>query len=161
MIPLLSRVQDDKPRFRALYMQTAWLLAFVTVPGVAALTCTSEQVVNILFGAKWQAITPIFVVAGLGRRGQSVNNTSGWVFICQGKPGSVPVGRVRLCLRRSLPSSSGCLGRLGVASAYAISGYVLRVPVLAVLSASDRADLGLSCSCPRNSCSSPRPSPPG
>ena len=134
IIPLLSRIQDDKPRFRDLYLQTLWVLAFVTVPGVAALICTSEQVVDILFGPKWQAVTPIFVWLGLAGLVQSVSNTTGWVFICQGK--------TRTMFRWGVYSSATTIaafavglpwGATGVAAAYAISGYVLRIPVLAVL----------------------------
>ena len=134
MIPLLSRVQDDKPRFRELYLQTAWLLAFITVPGVAALTCTSEQVVNILFGAKWQAITPIFLWLGLAGVVQSVSNSTGWVFICQGKTKTL----FRWGVYGSVTTIAAFIvglpwGAVGVAAAYAISGYALRIPVLAVL----------------------------
>ena len=134
MIPLLSRIQDDKPRFRDLYLQTLWVLAFVTIPGVAALICTSEQVVAILFGAKWQAVTPIFVWLGLAGLVQSVSNTTGWVFICQ--------GQTRTMFRWGVYGSATTIaafivglpwGATGVAAAYAISGYVLRIPVLAVL----------------------------
>lgn len=134
MIPLLSRIQDDKPRFRDLYLQTLWVLAFVTIPGVAALICTSEQVVDILFGAKWQAVTPIFVWLGLAGLVQSVSNTTGWVFICQGE--------TRTMFRWGVYASATTIaafivglpwGATGVAAAYAISGYLLRIPVLAVL----------------------------
>jgi O-antigen/teichoic acid export membrane protein len=134
MIPLLARVQDDKPRFRELYLQVLWALAFVTVPGVAALIVTSGQVVDLLFGPKWAAVAPIFAWLGLAGLIQSTNNTAGWIFICQ--------GRTKTMFRWGIYGSATTIaaffiglpwGVAGVAAAYAISGYVLRLPVLAAI----------------------------
>jgi O-antigen/teichoic acid export membrane protein len=134
MIPLMSRIQDDKPRFRDIYMETNWLLAAVTAPGIAALTCTSAQVVGILFGDRWLAVAPIFVWLGIASLTQPISSTTGWIFICQ--------GQTRTMFRWGVYSSVVTVaafivgmrwGAVGVAAAYAISGYVLRIPVLAVL----------------------------
>lgn len=134
MIPLLSRIQDDKARFRKIYMETNWLLAAVTAPGIAALTLTSAQVVGALFGERWLPVAPIFAWLGIASLTQPISNTTGWIFICQGK--------TRTMFRWGLYSSAVTVaafvvgmqwGAVGVAAAYAISGYVLRIPVLAVL----------------------------
>jgi O-antigen/teichoic acid export membrane protein len=134
MVPLLARVQDDKPRFRELYLQVLWALAFVTVPGVAALIVTSGQVVDLLFGPKWAAVAPIFAWLGFAGLIQSSNNTASWIFICQ--------GRAKTMFRWGIYGSATTIaaffvglpwGVAGVAAAYAISGYVLRLPVLAAI----------------------------
>jgi PST family polysaccharide transporter len=133
MIPLLSRVQEDKARFREIYLRTTWVLAFVTVPGIAALVLTSDQVVDLLFGPKWHEVAPIFAWLGIAGLVQTASNTTGWIFICQ--------GRTRTMFRWGIYSSAVTIaaflvglpwGAVGVAAAYAISGYLLRVPVLAV-----------------------------
>ncbi|MBN9075603.1 MAG: lipopolysaccharide biosynthesis protein [Rhizobiales bacterium 65-79] len=133
MIPLLSRVQHDKQRFREIYLRTTWMLAFVTAPGIAALVLTSDQVVDLLFGPKWQAVSPIFAWLGIAGLVQSANNTTGWIFICQGKTGTM----FRWGIYSSVTTIAAFLvglpwGAAGVAAAYAISGYLLRTPVLAV-----------------------------
>ncbi|BCH23907.1 lipopolysaccharide biosynthesis protein [Mesorhizobium sp. L-8-3] len=134
MIPLMSRIQDDKQRFRSIYMDTNWLLAAVTAPGIAALTMTSSQVVSLLFGERWLAVAPIFAWLGIASLTQPISNTTGWIFICQGKTGTM--------FRWGVYSSAVAVaafivgmrwGAVGVAAAYAISGYILRIPVLAVL----------------------------
>lgn len=134
MIPLMSRIQDDKQRFRGVYMDTNWLLAAVTAPGIAALTLTSSQVVGLLFGERWLAVAPIFAWLGVASLTQPISNTTGWIFICQGKTATM--------FRWGVYSSAVTVvafivgmhwGAVGVAAAYAISGYVLRIPVLAVL----------------------------
>ncbi|TXR50010.1 lipopolysaccharide biosynthesis protein [Phyllobacterium endophyticum] len=134
MIPLLSRIQDDKKRFRDIYMQTNWVLAAVTVPAIAALTLTSTQVVGILFGERWLPVAPIFAWLGIAGLIQPISSTTGWIFICQ--------DRTKTMFRWGIYSSVTTVvsfvvglqwGAVGVAAAYAISGYILRVPVLAVL----------------------------
>jgi O-antigen/teichoic acid export membrane protein len=134
MVPLLSRIHEDKARFRDLYVRTNWLLAAVTMPGIAALTLTSEQVVALLFGPHWTAVAPIFAWLGIASLMQSVSSTTGWIFICQGKTKTMFHWGIYSSLTTVASFIVGLhWGAVGVAAAYAISGYVLRVPVLAVL----------------------------
>lgn len=134
MIPILSRIQDDKKRFRDIYMETNWLLAGVTAPGIAALTMTAGEVVSVLFGERWLPVAAIFAWLGIASLTQPISATSGWIFICQ--------GRTRTMFRWGVYSSITTVaafaigiqwGAVGVAAAYAISGYALRIPVLAAL----------------------------
>lgn len=134
MIPILSRVQDDKARFRLIYLKTCWLLAFVTIPGVAALVMTSQEVVTLLFGERWLPSAPIFVWLGLAGLMQPVTSTSGWIFVCQGKTKTMLHWGVYSALVTTIAFVIGLQwGAVGVAAAYAISGYVARLPVLAFL----------------------------
>ena len=155
MIPLLSRVQDDKPRFRELYLQTAWLLAFVTVPGVAALICTSEQVVNILFGAKWQAITPIFAVAGPRRRGSIRQQFDGMGVHLPGQDQNhVPLGRVRLRHHHRRVHRRAAMGRRRASPPPTPSRAMCSGSRCWPCSCTGPARSRPMTSCPRNSCSS-------
>lgn len=134
MVPLLSRIQNDKARFRDVYLRTNWLLAFVTVPGIAALTMAAEPVVALLFGERWLTVAPIFAWLGIAGLMQPVSSTTGWVLICQGKTGTMFRWGIYSALTTVLAFVVGLKwGAVGVAAAYAISGYVLRLPVLAVL----------------------------
>lgn len=134
MVPLLSRIQDDKARFRDLYLRTNWMLALVTVPGIAALSMAAEPVVSLLFGERWLAVAPIFAWLGIAGLMQPVSSTTGWIFICQGKTGTMFRWGVYSALTTVLSFVIGLKwGAVGVAAAYAISGYALRLPVLAVL----------------------------
>ncbi|MER9595495.1 lipopolysaccharide biosynthesis protein [Mesorhizobium sp. M0244] len=134
MVPLLSRIHEDKARFRDIYVRTNWMLAAVTMPGIAALTLTSDQVVGLLFGERWTAVAPIFAWLGIASLIQSVSSTTGWIFICQGKTKTMFHWGIYSSLTTVAAFIIGLhWGAVGVAAAYAISGYVLRVPVLAVL----------------------------
>ncbi|MER8385577.1 lipopolysaccharide biosynthesis protein [Mesorhizobium sp. M1428] len=134
MVPLLSRIHEDKVRFRDIYVRTNWMLAAITMPGIAALTLTSDQVVGLLFGERWTAVAPIFAWLGIASLIQSVSSTTGWIFICQGKTKTMFHWGIYSSLTTVAAFIIGLhWGAVGVAAAYAISGYVLRVPVLAVL----------------------------
>lgn len=134
MIPLMSKMQDDKPRFREIYMRTNWLLAAVTMPGIAALTFAAEPVVGLLFGQKWLPVAPIFAWLGIASLVQPLANTTGWIFICQGKTKEMFHWGIYSSLTTVLAYVVGLKwGAVGVAAAYAISGYVLRIPVLAIM----------------------------
>ncbi|MCA1404290.1 lipopolysaccharide biosynthesis protein [Ensifer sp. IC3342] len=134
MIPLMSRIQEDKPRFRDIYMRTNWLLAAVTMPGIAALTLAAEPTVSILFGEQWLPVAPIFAWLGIASLMQPVSSTTGWIFICQGETKTMFRWGIYSSLTTVLSFVAGLQwGAIGVAAAYAISGYILRVPVLAWL----------------------------
>lgn len=134
MIPLMSRIQEDKARFRDVYLRTNWLLAMVTMPAIAALTLAAEPAVGILFGEKWLPVAPIFAWLGVASLMQPVSSTTGWIFICQGETKTM----FRWGIYSSLTTVAAFMvglqwGAVGVAAAYAVSGYILRLPVLAWL----------------------------
>lgn len=134
MVPLLSRIQEDKARFRDIYMRTNWVLGAVAIPGIAALVCASHDVIALLFGPRWLPVAPIFFWLGIAGIIQPLCNTTGWLFICQGK--------TRTMFRWGIYSTATTVvsffaglpwGAAGVAAAYAISNYVMILPVLAVV----------------------------
>ncbi|MDK1493482.1 lipopolysaccharide biosynthesis protein [Sinorhizobium sp. 7-81] len=134
MIPLMSRIQEDKLRFRDIYLRTNWLLAAVTMPGIAAVTSAAEPTVSILFGEQWLPVAPIFAWLGIASLMQPVSSTTGWIFICQGETKTMFRWGIYSSLTTVLSFVVGLQwGAIGVAAAYAVSGYVLRVPVLAWL----------------------------
>lgn len=134
MIPILSRIQDDKKRFRDIYMETNWLLAAITAPGIAALTMTAGEVVGILFGERWLPVAAIFAWLGIASLTQPISATTGWIFICQGRTKTMFRWGVYSSITTVAAFAIGIgWGAVGVAAAYAISGYILRIPVLAAL----------------------------
>ncbi|UUL82374.1 lipopolysaccharide biosynthesis protein [Sphingomonas qomolangmaensis] len=131
MIPILSRVQNDKARFRKIYLQTNMVLGFCLIPGIAAATLASDQLINLLFGPEWSAAAPIFAWLGIASLAQVVLVTNGWIFICQGKTRAM----FRLGLWTSGVTVIAFLvgiqwGVVGLAAAYTISAYLFRIPAL-------------------------------
>ncbi|MBP2234151.1 PST family polysaccharide transporter [Sinorhizobium kostiense] len=134
MIPLMSRIQEEKARFRDIYLRTNWLLAMITMPGIAALTMAAAPTVSILFGEKWLPVAPIFTWLGVASLMQPVSSTTGWIFICQGETKTMFRWGIYSSLTTVVAFMVGLQwGAVGLAAAYAVSGYILRLPVLAWL----------------------------
>lgn len=129
MVPLLSRMQNEPERFRRAFLRTVGQLGLVTVAGTAAVVPVSHELVALLFGERWLPVAPIFAWLGLAGLTQPINSAVGWVFIAR--------GRTDVLLRWSAYASlttvaSFVIGlqwdTVTVAAAYAISGYLLRMP---------------------------------
>jgi O-antigen/teichoic acid export membrane protein len=130
MIPLLSRILADKAQLRSVYLRTVGPMVLISLPGMAALTAAADDVIAVLFGAKWAETAAIFAWLGLAGMLQPMGNSTGWLYIVQ--------GRTDAMFRWGLYASAttiGCFlaglhwGAVGIAAAYALSEWVLRSPV--------------------------------
>jgi O-antigen/teichoic acid export membrane protein len=133
MVPLLSRMQDDKARLRSAYLRVINQIVIVSVPGIAAATISASDLIPMLLGDRWAPVAPIFAWLGMAGILHPVSNSTGWLFISQ--------GRTRTYLRWGAVNSSVAVasffiglpwGALGVAAAYAMSEYI-RTPLLYVV----------------------------
>lgn len=132
MTPLLSRVQDDKARFRDMFLRSAGQLTLFIVPAMAALVAVSNEFVVLLFGQRWQPVAPLFFFLGVNGLLQPLGNATGWIFIAQ--------GRTDVMFRLGIVNSSITVasffvglhfgGAVGLAAAYAFVEYVLKSPLL-------------------------------
>ena len=127
LLPVLSRVQDDKPRLREAYLRAVGLLALLIIPGVAALTANSEETIRLLLGERWLGAAPMFAWLGLVGMAQPVTNSMGWLFVSQ--------GHTREMMWLSLFSSTVAIigfcvglswGAVGVAAAYAVTSLAIQ-----------------------------------
>ena len=130
MIPLLCRIESDKPRLRRTYLRAATQVALVTVPGMAAIVATAPEVIHLVFGERWMAVVPIFFWLGLAGLIQPLTNTTGWIFICQARTQSL----FRLGAWSAATTIMSFLvglhwGAVGVAAAYTLTEYVVRLPL--------------------------------
>lgn len=130
-LPVLARLQDNPARYRQAYLRILGLLLLVTLPGVVFALATAEVLIPLALGPQWASAVPIFWWLGLAALQQPLSNTAGWLFISQ--------GRSRELLQwglagGSLSIMSFCIGLpwgpSGVAAAYAVSGLVIRMPLL-------------------------------
>jgi O-antigen/teichoic acid export membrane protein len=130
MIPLLSRIEADKPQLRAVYLRTVGQILLISLPGMAALTATADDVITLLFGGKWAETASIFAWLGLAGMLQPMGNSTGWLFIVQGRTDAM----FRWGIYASLTTIAAFMvglhwGAVGIACAYALSEWVLRSPV--------------------------------
>jgi len=130
MVPLLSRIEADKPQLRAVYLQTVGQIVLLSVPGLAAATAASADVIGFLFGPKWAESAPIFAWLGLAGLVQPLGNSTGWLFIAQGQTGAMFRWGIYAAVTTIVAFAIGLhWGAVGIAAAYAISEYAVRTPV--------------------------------
>jgi PST family polysaccharide transporter len=116
MLPVLSRLQSEPERYRNAYAECITLLLAAIHPGLIFVTVFPEIVFTHLLGPHWTPAAEIFRWLGVAGLHQIMTSTVGWLFISQGRGGDFVAG---------LP-----WGPVGVAAAYAISDYAIRVPLI-------------------------------
>jgi O-antigen/teichoic acid export membrane protein len=130
-VPLLSRMAGDKPRLREAYLRTISQVTLVTVPGMAALIATADETVSLLFGAGWHDVVPIFMWLGVAGLLQPVIYSANWLMMAQARTATM----FRWGMYASTTAIASFLvglhwGAVGVACAFTVTDYVLRLPVL-------------------------------
>lgn len=130
MIPLLSQSLPDPGRYRRCYTECVSLILIATQPAILFATLYAEDVFRILLGERWIASAPIFAWLGVAGLHQVMTSTIGWLYISQGRGG----GFFRLGLFGAVTTVASFVaglpwGPVGVAAAYALSDYALRLPV--------------------------------
>jgi O-antigen/teichoic acid export membrane protein len=84
-VPALSRLADDPERYRQAYMRIVQKVAIITMPGVALMIGTSDWIVRVVLGPQWMDAAWIFSVLGIAGLIQPIANTTGWLFVTQGR----------------------------------------------------------------------------
>lgn len=85
MFPSLSKIRDDKERFKNVYLEAMSGVAFVAFPLMMGLFIVADSFVLALYGEKWSQMIPIVKVFGLLGVIYSVAATAGWIFNSQGR----------------------------------------------------------------------------
>ncbi len=130
-IPALSRIKDEEQRYRRAYLRMLEKIAMFTMPAIAFMMATSDWIVQLILGPQWSATSRIFLLLGITGLFQPIANTTGWLFLTQGRSrhmfqwglisGPLTVGSILL----GLP-----WGAVGVATSYAITRVLLTDPLL-------------------------------
>jgi polysaccharide transporter, PST family len=131
MIPLLSRSLSDPDRYKRAYAECVSLILIATQPAILFATLYAEDVFRILLGDNWIDSAPIFAWLGVAGLHQVMTSTIGWLYISQGRGG----GFFQIGLFGAVTTVASFIagmpwGPVGVAAAYAISDYVVRLPVI-------------------------------
>jgi PST family polysaccharide transporter len=130
-IPALSRIKDEEQRYRQAYLRMLEKIAMFTMPAIAFMMATSDWIVQVVLGPQWSATSRIFLLLGITGLFQPIANTTGWLFLTQGRSrhmfqwglisGPLTMGSILL----GLP-----WGAVGVATSYALTRVVLTDPLL-------------------------------
>jgi PST family polysaccharide transporter len=130
-IAALSRLCDQPARYRETYLATIERLAMVTAPLGGFLVAAAGPVVDLALGPRWSEAAPILAWMGVTAIYIPVTYALSWLYMSQ--------DRTREMLQASVVSAALMIvailcglpfGPVGVAAAFAISGTVIRAPVL-------------------------------
>ncbi len=130
-MPAFSRLHDDPARFRQGYLYLLRVAGLVLVPPVAVLIACADDVVVLLLGDRWLDVAGIYRWLGLIALVQPMTVTCGIVFLSSGRSKDmarvtlVNAGLTIVSIMMALP-----YGPAAVAASYAVSGLLIRTPIL-------------------------------
>jgi PST family polysaccharide transporter len=130
-VPALSRLKDSPERYRRAYLRIIEKIAVLTMPGIALLIATADWVVLVVLGPEWTEAGRIFAALGVAAFIQPIANTTGWLFISQGRTddmfryGLIASTVIVAAILAGLP-----WGALGVAAVYALVWVIIVTPFL-------------------------------
>lgn len=85
MVPALSRLQSDSPRYRHAYLRAIGTLAFVGMPLVAFLFVVADEAVVILLGPGWEGSATVFRWLAPAAMLGTINVAPAWLCISLGR----------------------------------------------------------------------------
>jgi O-antigen/teichoic acid export membrane protein len=133
MFPALSRIQSDPDRVKRAYLRAVAIIALLSFPLLAGLFVVADPFVLALYGAKWADVIPVLQILCIAGLMQPVAATTGWLYQSQ--------GRTDLLFRWGVVFSALLVGAFaigiqwgakGVATAYAVSTWLLLYPAFAI-----------------------------
>ena len=130
VIPLLSRLRGERERYLGAYIEASTYLMMLTQPVIVILIVFAEDVFAVLLGERWVSAAPIFQVLGICGLQQIFTNTYFWLFVSQGRAKEL----FQLSVFRAVIACAAFVaglpwGALGVATAYAASDILVRMPL--------------------------------
>ena len=130
-ISALSRLQDHPARYRRFYLKTVRLIGYATMPPAILLLIFHGEIVDVLLGPQWSAAAEVFGVLVFVALFYPAFSTIGWLLVSLDQTDRI----ARWSLFEAICQSLGLLvglqfGPLGVATAFAVTFYLLRGPHL-------------------------------
>lgn len=127
--PAMSQLQNKPEEFRQYYRGLTLLLSHMTMPLVAFLLLYSELIVELTLGKQWLAAAPIFSVLAITAFIQTPYTLVGIVQLSLGRGKRY----LQLGFMSAIVTSAGfCIGLkwgpIGIATAYAVTTYILVIP---------------------------------
>ena len=84
LLPALASIQEDKARVGQIFLRAISLITFIALPALLGLIILAEPFVNVLFGPKWMAATPILQIFCLLGLSEIIRNMINLIIESQG-----------------------------------------------------------------------------
>ena len=130
-ITSLSKLIDSPERYRQAYLRMLEKVVMVTMPGIALMIVISDWLVRVMLGPQWIETGRIFAILGVMGILEPVSFTLGWLMVSQARTKEF----MQMVIFNSIVSIIAIIiglrwGAIGVAASFALSGLVIRKPVL-------------------------------
>jgi PST family polysaccharide transporter len=103
-------------------------MLILTYPAVLFALVTSHDLINIVLGSKWSGVAPLFSILAVGALTAPISNSTGWLFISQGRTREMRNTGIVSSLIYVVSFICGLpWGPVGVATCYIVAG-LLRSP---------------------------------
>jgi PST family polysaccharide transporter len=128
----LTKLRENIPELKRAWATALSSLSFFAMPAFGILAVTSQDVVALFLGRKWEPAGPLLGIFALRGVAHVVERTLGWLHVAAGRSdrwmrwGLVSSATQLVALFCGLP-----FGLTGVAITYAVAIYLLFVPALA------------------------------
>lgn len=133
VIPALSRLQNDKPRWTALMLTAARALAFFSGLLTIGLALNSEFIIGLILGPQWEYSVTIFSLLALSLFPSFVWEHARFVFISLGRTDTMRRYAVAAAIVHVIAFAIGVAwGAIGVALSLAIASALVTPPLLVV-----------------------------
>lgn len=130
-VPALSRLADQPDRYRHAYLRILEKLTILAIPAIGFMIVTADWLVLVFLGRQWEEAGRLFAILGVAALATPVTNSTGWLFISQGRSRDMLHWGVA---RGIIVVTAVCIGlkwgAVGVAIAYTTSLVLLRVPIV-------------------------------
>ena len=122
---------DSPERYRQAYLRMLEKVVMVTMPGIALMIVISDWLVRVMLGPQWIETGRIFAILGVMGILEPVSFTLGWLMVSQARTKEFmrdgDFQQHRFHYRHHYWFA---MGAIGVAASFALSGLVIRKPVL-------------------------------
>jgi PST family polysaccharide transporter len=123
MLPMLSRVSQDRARSRNIFLRAVGIITLVGFPMMLGLASVADPFVRVLYGPKWIDLIPLLRMLAIVGALQMVTHSAGWIFVSQ--------GRTDVLFRWGLWACSAIIIAIGI-GAYAGSAKTVALAYLTV-----------------------------
>lgn len=125
MFPALSAIQDEVETVKRAYLRGTRMIALLTFPMMIGLSVLAEPAILVVYGSKWREAIVILQLLCFAGMAQSVYNTATWIFLSQGRTGTLlGLGIYATGVRAAAVLIGVHWGLVGVAWAYVVGSYV-------------------------------------
>lgn len=134
VIPALSRVTDDVPRFREILLEKSYMVTFCVVVSTGASFAAAPELVRIVLGSGWDQSVDVLRALAIGGAIYGTNIAGGWISTTHGWS----YRQLRLAMVAGpIYATAFWLGSfhgvVGVAAAFSLTCVALRYPAFTYL----------------------------